>query len=225
VLIAEDLLLLLLDDESGAPQSNFMQLALGGALLVELAMDGCVDVGTGGRWRSAKVSVIDGAPAPVDPLLAAGLALVGEKERTAQSLVDLLGKDVQRPLADRLVERGILERRDSRVLGLFPRHRWPTVNATHEDELRRSLAAALVAGQSPDQWTAALVALLLAVDRVDKSVEHGGLKSRDVKRRAKEIAEGNWAAQGVRDAVAAATAATTAAIVAATSAASVSATS
>lgn len=219
MLVAEDLLLLLLDDAKGTAQSSFMQPALGGALLVELAMDGCVDVGPGSRWRPARVAGVVGASMPADPVLAHARTLVEEKPRTAQSLVNRLGDDLQRTLADRLVERGILERRDSRVLGLFPRHRWPTIDASHEDEVRRSLAAALVAGQDPDQRTAALIALLSAVDRVHQTVEHDGLKARDVKRRAKEIAEGNWAAKGVRDAVAAATAATTAAIVAATTAA------
>ena len=37
-LIAEDLLLLLLDDESGKPQTHELAVALGGAVLVELAL-------------------------------------------------------------------------------------------------------------------------------------------------------------------------------------------
>lgn len=210
MLIAEDLLLLLLD-ERGAAQSSFMRPALGGAVLAELAMAGCVDVGPRRRWRAATVVVVDGAVVPNDPLLAGALATVGEKRRTAQKLVDLLGKDLQRQLGERLVERGILEHRDSRLLGLFPRHRWPTVDATHKEQVRRSLSSALIAGLEPDQRTAALIALLLAVDRVHKSVDRDGMPARDVKRRAKQIAEGNWAATGVRDAVRAARAAMTAA--------------
>ena len=42
------------------------------------------------------------------------------------------------------------------------------------------------------------------------------MSDRDVKKRAKEVAEGQWAAKAVKDAVAAAMAATTAAMVAAT---------
>lgn len=217
VLIAEDLLLLLLDDKRGTAQSTFMQPALGGALLVELALAEVVDVGPGSYWRPAKVSVVAGAPA--DAVLAAAVATVAEKPRTAQKLVDRLGRGLQKNLADRLVDRGILERHDTRVLGIFPRHRWPTVDATHEEQVRRQLAAALVGGQDPDPRTAALAALLLAVDRVHKTVPHEGLSSRQVKRRATEIAEGDWAVKGVKDAVRASQAAVMAAVAASSTAA------
>jgi hypothetical protein len=63
------------------------------------------------------------------------------------------------------------------------------------------------------------VALLAAVDQAHRQVDRGTLPAREVKRRAKEVAEGAWAADAVRDAVLAAQAATTAAVVAATSAA------
>lgn len=218
MLLAEDLLLLLLDDDSGANQSSYMQVALGGALLVELAMDELVDLDEGSRWRCAKVAAADRAPAPEDPLLADALATVADRPRTAPSLVERLGKRIQEPLAERLVERGILARRDSKVLGLFPRTRWPMVDATHEDGVRRSLEATLIDGQEPDARTGALIALLLAVDRVHKSVDRGGLTSGDVKRRAKEIAEGDWAAQGVKDAIQASQAAVMAVIIASSSA-------
>jgi anti-sigma factor RsiW len=81
----------------------------------------------------------------------------------------------------------------------------------HEEQVRRSLAAALVDGQDPDPRSAALIALLSALDRAHKTVDRGELSAREVRRRAKEIADGNWAAQGVRDAIQAATAAMTAA--------------
>ena len=45
-LIAEDLLLLLLDDESGKPQTSALTVALGGAVLVELALAEAVAVAT-----------------------------------------------------------------------------------------------------------------------------------------------------------------------------------
>jgi hypothetical protein len=204
VLIAEDLLLLLLDDESGGNQSSFMRPALGGALLVELAMAGCVVVGPR-RWTGARVEAVPGAPAPEDPFLGAAYATAAARPRTAQDLVNRLGKDVQPALAERLVERGILERHETRVLGLFPRTRWPARDALHEEQVRRSLEAVLVGGQDPDERTAALIALLSALDRAHKAIDRGGVSGREVKRRAKEVAEGNWAAKGVREAVQAAT--------------------
>ena len=74
----------------------------------------------------------------------------------------------------------------------------------------------LVDGNEPDPRTGALVALLYAVDRAHKTVPHDGVTDREVKKRAKEVAEGQWAAKAVKDAIAAATAATVAAMTAAT---------
>jgi hypothetical protein len=215
-LIAEDLLLLLLDDESGKRQTEQLEIALGGAVLVELAIGGMVEVAnTRSLWRSAKVWPVEGAR-PGDPVLTAAWATVGEKERTAQSLVERLGKGLDQTLCGRLAERGILERRDEKVLGLFHRTRWPARDSLHEESVRRALTTVLVEGNDPDPRTGALVALLHAVDRAHKSVPHDGLSDREVKKRAKEVADGQWAAKAVKDAIAAATAATTAAITAAT---------
>lgn len=204
-LIAEDLLLLLLDDESGKHRTPSLDIALGGALLVELALEGSVEVREKtSLWRSAKVWPVEGAR-PGDPLLLAAYATVGEKERSAESLVQRLGKGLGDKLCTRLAERGVIERRDDKVLGLFPRTRWPVRDTTHEDGVRRQLAAVLVEGAEPDPRTGALVALLHAVDSAHKSVPHEGLSDREVKKRAKQVAEGQWAAKAIKDAIAAAT--------------------
>ncbi|MFC4786903.1 GOLPH3/VPS74 family protein [Nocardioides sp. MAHUQ-72] len=214
-LIAEDLLLLLLDDEKGTlSASSYADTALGGALLTELALLGAVTVPEKTSvWRSARVLPVAAARVE-DPLLAEALATVAEKQRPAQDLVVRLGKGLRGRLAARLVERGILERHDSRALGLFPRKRWPTRDAGPELRVRAALTAVLVQGARPDERTAALVALLAAIDRAHKVVDHPGVSSREVRRRAKEVAEGAWAAKAVRDAIQAATAAITAAIAA-----------
>jgi hypothetical protein len=215
-LIAEDLLLVLLDDETGKPQTQQLQIALGGAVLVELAVDGTVEVvESDSLWRSAKVYPVEGAR-PGDPLLQTAWETVREKERSAQSLVEKLGKGLSDTLCQRLVDRGILERVDDKVLGLFPRTRWPARDTSHEDDVRRALTAVLVDDAEPDARTGALVALLHAVDRAHKTVPHPGVADREVKRRAKEVAEGQWAAKAVKDAIAAATAATVAAMTAVT---------
>jgi hypothetical protein len=215
-LIAEDLLLLLLDDESGKPLTQQLQIALGGAVLVELAVGGMVEVvKADSMWRAAKVHPVEGAR-PGDPLLMSAWETVRERERSAQSLVEKLGKGLTDTLCERLADRGILERRDDKVLGLFPRTRWPARDTSHEDALCRALSVVLVDDQVPDPRTGALVALLYAVDRAHKSVPHDGVSDRDVKKRAKEVAEGQWAATAVKDAIAAATAATMAAMTAVT---------
>jgi hypothetical protein len=217
-LIAEDLLLLLLDDDRGTLSMSYPQPTLGGALLVELALVGVVRVEKTSAWRSAKVVAEPGVEVD-DPLLRAALATVAEKERSAQDLVNRLGKHLKDTLAERLVERGILQRVDDRVLGLFPRKRWPAVDSAHEEEVRRELAAVLVTGLTPTPRTGALIALLSAIDKAHKVVDRQGLPVREVRARAKEVAKGDWAAAAVKDAIAASTAAMAAVIAASTASA------
>lgn len=214
-LIAEDLLVLLLDDAKGTPQTSYLDTALGGALLLELALAGAVDA-SGRTWTGTRVQAVPGTQV-ADPVLAEALAVVEQKPRAASDLVGRLGKGLRAVLAERLVARGVLQREDDRVLGLFPRTRWPEADAAYEAALRADLTAVLVQGQAPDARTGALVALLSAVDRAHRTVPHDGVPARDVRRRAKEVADGAWAASAVKDAIAASVAAITAATVATTS--------
>lgn len=220
-LISEDLLLLLLDDAKGTVVgSTNLPAALGGAVLTELALTGAVEVEENpGMWRSAKVHAVAGAR-PDDPTLGAAYDVVAQRPRTAQDLVTRLGKNRRDELAERLVARGILEGRDAKVLGLFPTRRWPTADPSHERAVRYRLTAALVQGVQPEERTAALIALLSAVDRAHKVVDHDGVPSKVVRKRAKEISEGAWAAKAVKDAISAATAAVAAVSVAGAVAAS-----
>jgi hypothetical protein len=222
-LIAENLLLLLLDDDSGKlTGTTYLDTGIGGAVLVELALAGCVEVHKGsGMWARAKV-VPTNAPRPSDPLLVESLDLVSAKERTAQDLVGRLGKKRRDVLLDRLRQRGIVEEREDRVLGLIPRRRWPTVDSTHEAGARREVEDVLLHGARPEERTAALIAVLSALDLAHKVIDLQGLSGREVKKRAKEVADGDWAAKAVRDSIAAAQAAVTAAVIASTAGATAS---
>lgn len=214
-LIAEDLLLLLLDDEKGTlAQSDKIQPVLGGALLVELALAERIEVTEKAHsWSTAKVQVIDG-PAPDDPLLVAAIAQVDEKPRSAQDLVNRLGKGTKERLLARLEERGLVHPVKGTVLGVFRRTTWPAADRTHEDAVRRLIQGPLVNGTSADARTSALISLLHAIGHAHKVVDRGDVPAREIKARAKEIAEGDWAAKAVKDAVVAAQAAMAAAMVA-----------
>jgi hypothetical protein len=162
-LLAEDLLLLVLDDETGAQtlDGTRTDLALGGALLLELALAGRVELTKDGPWWAReRVGVTD--PAPLgDALLDEALVTVAEKPRGSQELVGRLGKGVRARLLDRLQARGVLERRSDTVLGLFPRTRWPTADSRHEEQVRARLRDVLLVGcprradrePSPRSWS------------------------------------------------------------------------
>ena len=96
--LAEDLLVLLLDADSGRPRTDTtrLDLALAGALLLELSLDGRVDVADGGR--RAHAVVLDDR-ATDDELLDEALQLVGSRSRRPADLVARLRKGL-RPRRD-----------------------------------------------------------------------------------------------------------------------------
>lgn len=66
---------------------------------------------------------------PGEPLLDEAMARVAEKPRSAQDLVNRLGRGTRDELLDRLSARGLVERHDGKVLGLFPHTTWPARDA------------------------------------------------------------------------------------------------
>jgi Golgi phosphoprotein 3 (GPP34) len=220
--LADDLLLVLLDPASGKPrvEGTKLDLGLGGALLLELALAGRIDV-AGPKPARAEVVLLDGT-APDDDLLADALRLIAQKRRKADGLVPVLAKGVRGRLLERAVQRGDVRRRR---LTLRP-DRWPEADGGRRRALTARLSDVLVIGTTPDTRTAALVAVLAAIDAAPAAVGAPDRATRKaVGRRATEIGEGGWAADSVRRAVKAAYDAMTAATAAAVTAATVAATS
>jgi len=84
--------------------------------------------------------------------------------------------------------------------------------------VRRLVTQALVQRVAPDTRTAALIALVHVLRCEDKIVDprQHGLSRRQLRARAEEIAEGNWASGAVRKAIEEMMAAVVAAVTAAT---------
>ncbi|TDD60069.1 GPP34 family phosphoprotein [Kribbella antibiotica] len=220
MLIAEDLLLLLYNDETGKPIVGQPKLdyALGGALLIELTTLGKVDITSRANGeRAGRLKVLDPSStgdAILDDRLAYVVSKAGKKPK---DILRGLSKQVRDQLLARLAERGILEADRDKVLGLFPVTRWPAKDAQHEGEVRAALESVLKVGTAPDQRTGALIALLSALDVVPKVITDA-VDKRQLRARAKVIADSDWAAAAVKKAVAEMQAAMTASIVAASAA-------
>jgi hypothetical protein len=215
MLLAEDLLLLLTDDETGrlVVSGSHADLALGGAQLVELSLAGRVDVD-----EHTRLVVRDPSPTG-EELLDRALTVAQRREgKKPRAVLGELGKHLRDELYERLTASGVLRAEQDKVLGIFPTRSWPAASADHEAAVRRGLTSALVQGTTPEPRDAALVALLQALRSTHKVVdpkEHG-LSRRDLERRAKEIADGSWGSQAVRQAIDAMMAAVAAAVTAST---------
>jgi hypothetical protein len=204
VLIAEELLLLALDDATGRRLVGTDKLdpTLGGALVAELALMERIGV-TGresGRSRRGRLSLTDSRPtddAELDRALQAAVEAEGRqvKDLLSGSSSRRITKGLRDRLAERLTLAGSLQRVDQKVLGLFPRTTWPAGDRRAEDEVRRRLQMALVDGTTPAERTVVLVSMLRVVDLVTKVLPDAN--RRLVQRRAKDLSEGDWVAGAV----------------------------
>jgi hypothetical protein len=225
MLLAEDLLLLVTDDASGRLSVPGVQAdaGLGGANLVELTLLGKVDVaGEQDPGKPGRIIVRDPSP-PGDEVLDAALrTLVARQGSKPSAAIRPLGKNLRPVLYQRLAASGVLRAGHGRALGIFPTRTWPAQDPSHEAEMRQLVTQALVQPPAPDERTAALIALLHALKCEHKVVDPRPyqLSRRQLRARAAEIAQGNWASEAVRKAIDEMMAAVAAASAAATAATS-----
>ncbi|MFI6823049.1 GPP34 family phosphoprotein [Micromonospora sp. NPDC050187] len=196
--LAHELALLAYDDEGvnrlGTPNLDY---GLAGAALLELALAGRVEV------VDDRVVVTD--PTPVgQPVLDAALTRLGAeaKRRRPKDWITRLGGDLRGPVLDELVGAGVLRREAGRVLGLFPRTRFPSGTGAEpaaEASARQRMHVAVATDGPVPARTAALVSLTRAVG-LDRKLFRD-LPKEQVKRRLKEIGEGSWASAATRRAI------------------------
>ena len=206
MLLAEDLLLLVTDDASGrlSASADRVNAGLGGANLVELTLRNKVDLtGEQDPGRPGRIIVRDPSP-PGDAILDTALETVTAYQgKRPSTVIGPLSKNLRRTLYERLADNGVVRAEKSRILGVFPVRRWPAQDGSREAEVRRLMTQALVQQVAPDTRTAALIALVHAVGCEDKIVDprQHGLSKRELRARAKKVAEGNWASAAVRKAI------------------------
>jgi hypothetical protein len=132
-------------------------------------------------------------------VLDGALAIVAaSRPAKPEQFIAKLRKRLRATLLERLTAAGALRRSTRKVLGIPWRTTWPAGDSSHKRELRARLQNVLVAGQTPDGRTAALVSLLVAVSAAPKVVD-GDKKA--VRARAKDIAAGDWAGAVVKKAI------------------------
>ncbi|MFF9500862.1 GPP34 family phosphoprotein [Streptomyces sp. NPDC014656] len=199
ITLAEELALLSLDDGSGeARERRSASWAVAGGILLDLVLAGRVSV-SGGR-----LTVTDESPTG-EPLLDGRLALIaawtGRRGR-APKVTEWLTKDqAEAPTATvaRLCERGLVVEERRRVLGVFPVRRYPEADGSAERELRERLRAVVLDGADPDERTAGLIALVHGAGL--HRLAFPGEPRKEVAARMEKAAEGQWAGEGVREAI------------------------
>lgn len=227
--LQEEVLLLALKDDKGTPHSSMYSIAMGGAMLAELLLNERLVLEEKPRKKPLKpgkkpayLVAVDNPKQLADPVLDECLhrAVTSKKPRSPQDWVTRFGqlKDLKRRVAVGLCRKGILREREDRILVLFRRTAYPTLDGAPERRVVDRLQDA-VAGDSMDldARTAVLVALANGTGILKHVLSKDLVKQR--KDRIQEIGEGDIVGEATKAAVQAAQAAVVAATTAATSAA------
>ncbi|MEV8307300.1 GPP34 family phosphoprotein [Streptomyces flavidovirens] len=184
--LGEQIMLLSLDDNTGAPhlqaQSEYM---ISSASVLELALADRV------RMEGEHLVVTDPTPLGIAILDETLRRIAGqEKREDTQAWIFRLKKEAVEGARQGLLDKGVIREERTRRWGIFPTNRYPEADGTVEQDVRRKLAAAVLEGQEPDPRTAALVVLL----------HSGGLHKlvfadsdgTAVKKRMAELTENHW---------------------------------
>lgn len=219
----EQILLLALRDEKGTIESRagWYSLALGGALFSELLLAGRIAVAGG------KKSLVDlkGRAALHEAVLDECLDLLAnaKRRRSATRWVQKFAglKRLRHRVAEGLCRRGILKDAEDRILLLFTRKAYPTVDPGPERRLVAEMRDAVFGdAEAVDPRTSILVALAHATGLLRVHFERKELKARQ--ERLERLANGDLASAATRAAVQAAQVAAMAAVTGAVTTAAVS---
>src|SRR3954447_3605862 len=196
VTLAEDLYLLANNGSTGrfGIDTSHLDLGLGGAMLLDLALRGHVE-SAGSRV------VVTAGPPTGEPLLDTALDTItaADRRHAPDHWVHHLARGAHRAVQDHLVEAGVLRREETRLLHVIPVHRARESNGLLHHQLLDRLTDSIVLDGPPSRETAALASLVLAtgLDRClfPRADRH------EVRRRMAEIADGGWVAPAVAGAV------------------------
>ena len=163
----EEIMVLLLHDENGTflPVSEHtLNRALTGAVLMDLAFANRIDT------DPERLVVIDTSPTG-DPLLDRTLARIAGEESAAngRAWIETLSAEeasaeqagtIRAAALDKLVKRGVLERREEKFLWVFRSRRYPTIDGKVEQEVKKRIADVLFSDEIPHPRDVALICLV-----------------------------------------------------------------
>ncbi|MFD4641719.1 GPP34 family phosphoprotein [Lentzea sp. NPDC058436] len=213
MMLHEELMLLFINQQNGKlhVDSTSAENALAGAVLIELVNSGRIAFEPNGK----KLQVVDPTPLK-NPLLQESIGRF-DKPMKPQRAVERLRKKVRDNVVAELEARGAVRVEARKVLGIFPGKNYVITDESRNNEVRKAVGEVAAGYRGADARTGSLITLLYAVKAVHKVFEGD---KKDLNRRAKDIAAGNWAGDAVRRAVEAIQAGVTAATAAAAAASS-----
>jgi hypothetical protein len=193
--IAEDLLLLLLDNPEAQPRLERSPLGrvLAGALILDLAQDCRVRPTQPADPAPAGRLIALTGPVPADPTVRPALALLQQQPLTAESAIGALRKHAEDDVLDQLLRTGQIHQVALTEHRLRRNHyRWPVKNKARVAITRAEFLGVLFENRRPTPVIAAVISLLHAVGGMDAVLDLNAAGAQAVAERANGIANGEW---------------------------------
>jgi hypothetical protein len=194
--IAEDVLLLLLDNPEEQPRLERGPLGrvLAAALILDLALECRVRPTLPDEPLPAGHLVALEGQVPLDPSGRPALALLEQRPITAADAIGALRKHSEDTVLDQLLRTGQIHQVQLSSHKLRRNHyRWPVKNRGRVAVLRSEVIGVLFENRTPSPVNAAATCLLNEVSALGAVLELNDEGVRVVDGRSREIAEGGWA--------------------------------
>jgi hypothetical protein len=211
--LPQELYLLALHEEKGrvpAALSTSLHYGLGGAILAELILQGRV-----GLDDKRKAVVVNNSMFGEDDLLNEGLERIQSSGRHHKALywVSTFSetiKKLEKRLAYRLVDQGVLRKEEKRFLGVAPYEAYPAQDASARFWIKQHLRSVVLGGEAPDAHTATLLSLVKVCDLLERVFTRDELKG--ARRKIKTLTSGEVIGEAVQQVIETIEAATMAAM-------------
>jgi hypothetical protein len=193
--IAEDLLLLLLDNPDEQPQVDRVALGrvLAGALILDLAFDCRVRPTLPDEPLPAGHLTALAGPVPVDPAVRPTWTLLQRQPLTPAEAIAAIRAHSEDDVLDQLLRTGQIHQIQLSAHRLRRNHyRWPVKNRGRVAVARSELLGVLFEQRRPNPVTAAVTCLLHGVHGLEAVLSLNDAGIRAVDERAREIADGGW---------------------------------
>lgn len=199
--IAEDLLLLLLDNASAQPGLDRARRdrVLTAAALLDLAHACRIRPAVDSEPVEAGRLVVLSGPDPDDPVLTPALQLLLRRPISPAAAIAKLRRDTPPAVFSQLERSGQVRQIRLRSKGFKRPYAWPLTDRSRAAQVRAALTAALFDQHCPDPETATIISLLHAVNGLGAifSLDKRGWQW--VHNRAGDIASGSWVGESEPD--------------------------
>lgn len=195
--IAEDLLLLLLDNASAQPGLDRPRRdqVLTAAVLLDLAHACRIRPAVDSEPVEAGRLIVLNGPDPGDPVLATTLQLLLRRPVSPATAIAKLRRETPAAVFSQLERSGQVKQIRLQAKGFKRLYAWPLTDRSRVARVRAALVAALFDQQRPDPGTATIISLLHAVNGLGAIFSLSDRGWEWVHNRSGDIASGSWVSE------------------------------